>query len=112
MSNHLQTILLVAALALPVVFFPVAWRKSPRLGRSSLMAYLLSYLLFSLAGTYAVANHGGSDWTREWLPRGLMIEYHGACGRAKSDLTLVGAVYWPCILCDRLVWHRTTQVEV
>ena len=112
MPDYLYAFIFVAALVLPLVYFPVIWRKWPKVGMVSLAVYIISYVALTLSGGYAVANHGGSDWRREWLPKFLMVEYTSASGRTKSDLTLAGAVYWPCIFIDRLVWHRTSVADV
>ena len=112
MIEYLHAFVFVAALALPLVYFAVVWRKWPKVGIVSLALYLISYVPLTLSGAYTVANHGGSDWRREWLPKYLMIEYTSPAGRTKSDITLAGAVYWPCIFTDHLVWHRTTTTDV
>jgi hypothetical protein len=112
MLDYLNALAFVAALALPLVYFAVVWCKWPRVGLVSLALYLFSYVLLTLSGAYAVANHGGNEWRREWLPKFLMVEYASPSGRTKSAITLAGAVYWPCILIDRLVWHRTATAEV
>lgn len=78
----------------------------------SLVLYLVSHVPLTLSGVYTVANHGGSDWRREWLPSFLMVEYAALTGRTKTAITLVGALYWPCILADRFLWHRTSEVQV
>jgi hypothetical protein len=112
MLDYLHAFAFVAALALPLAYFSVVWRKSRRVGWVSLAVYLVSYIPLTLSGAYTVANHGGSDWRREWLPRCLMVEYVAASGRTKTDTTIVGALYWPCILIDRFLWHRTSTAEV
>ena len=112
MLDYLYAFTFVAALILPVVYFALIWRKWPKVGLVSLAVYLIGYVPLTLLGTYTVANHGGSEWTHEWLPKYLMIEYTSRSGRTKSDITLAGAVYWPCIFIDRLVWHRTTTADV
>lgn len=74
MLNYIRAFALVAPLALPLVYFAVVWRTWPRVGIVSIAVYLISYVLLTLSGVYTVANHGGSDWRREWLPRFLMVE--------------------------------------
>lgn len=110
MFNYLHAVAFITVLALPLAYFVVVWRTWPRVGLVSLVLYLVSYLLLTLSGSYAVANYGGNDWRREWLPKYLMVEYVSLSGRTKSNITLAGAVYWPCILVDRLVWHGTVTV--
>jgi hypothetical protein len=102
----------LAALALPPVYFAVVRRKWPQVGMVSLAVYLISYLPLTLSGVYTVANHGGSDWRREWLPRFLVVEYAAPTGRTRTHMTIAGALYWPCILADRFLWHRTAAVEI
>ena len=112
MLDYLYTFAFVAALAFPVVYFAVVWRKWPKVGIVSVGVYFVSYCVLTLSGEYAVANHGGNDWRREWLPKFLMTEYVAPSGRTKSDITLAGAFYWPCIMIDRLLWHRTSEENV
>ena len=112
MFDQLYSLVFAASLALPIAYFSVVWGKWRKVGIVSLAVYLISYVALTLSGGYAVANQGGSDWRREWLTRFLMIEYRSASGRTKSDLTLAGAVYWPCIFIDRLIWHRTSVADV
>jgi hypothetical protein len=102
----------VAALGLPVVFFAVVWRKSRKAGVISLAVYLVSYVFLSVNGGYAVANAGGNDWRGEWLPKFLMVEYTAPSGRTNTEMTFGGAVYWPCLLIDRIVWHRSSVAGV
>jgi hypothetical protein len=112
MLDYIRAFAFVAALALPLVYFAVVWRKWPKVGMVSLAVYLISYLPLTLSGAYTVANHGGSDWRREWLPKFLMVEYAAPSGRMKTDVTFFGTLYWPCILVDRFLWHRTSEAEV
>jgi hypothetical protein len=112
MLDYLYAFAFVAALASPLVYFAVIWRKWPKVGIVSAVVYVLSYGVLTLSGGYAVANHGGSDWRREWHPKFLMIEYVAPSGRTKSDITFVGAFCWPCIVIDRFVWHRTSEADV
>ena len=101
---------LLLFLLVPIVVFPLIWRKRRRACLIVLAIYLASYLPFTLGGEYVIANHGGSHWTREWLPRHLMVRYIGFV-RPKTTLTYVGAIYWPCIVLDRILWHRTEDLE-
>jgi len=75
-------------------------------------AYLLSYILMSLGGHRIVANHGGSDWRREWCPRFLVEDYTALSGRTRTTLTPLGRLYWPCIGLDHLLWHRTQAASL
>jgi hypothetical protein len=79
---------------------------------AAVVVYLLSYFVLSCCGQYTVANHGGSDWTREWLPKCLMVDYIAFSGRTKSCITSLGLPYAPLILLDRLIWHRTTEAQL
>ena len=112
MSGSFYAFIFVAALALPVVFFAVVWRKSRKAGFIALTVYLVSYFLLSVNGAYTVANRGGNDWRREWLPKFLMVEYTARSGRTKTEMTLGGAMYWPCLVIDRVFWHRSSIAEV
>ena len=112
MSDFFYSFIFVAALALPLVLFGVIWRKSRKAGFVSLAVYLVSYFFLSVNGEYTIANGGGNDWRREWLPKFLMVEYKTPSGRTKTDMTLGGAVYWPCLLIDRILWHRSSIPEV
>lgn len=105
--NRWEAILFFAALLFPFAFFWVVWHKWQRFGAVLLAVYVLSYLPFTLAGRYVIANHGGSDWRREWVPKFLVVAYLGLAGREKTRFTLGGAAYWPCILLDHMMWHRT-----
>lgn len=112
MTDYLYTFAFVAALASPLVYFAVIWRKWPKVGIVSAVVYVVSYGVLTLSGGYAVANHGGSDWRREWLPKLLMTEDVAPSGRTKSDITFIGAFYWPCMVIDRFVWHRPSAADV
>ena len=100
-----------AALVLPVVYFLIVGRKWPKFAAISLALYIVVYVVLSISGAYTVANHGGSDWTRQWRPKFLIAEYTAPSGRTRVRLTVAGAVYWPCILVYQLAWHRTENVE-
>jgi hypothetical protein len=81
-------------------------RKTRR--RRVLALYVLSYVPFSLAGEYTIANHGGMDWRREWVPAYLSRSYRGWGGRYKVGITPLGVCYLPLVLLDRVLWHPTT----
>lgn len=110
--DTVQTITFLLALVLPlaamVVVVAKKWWKA---GAVLLLAYVTIYFLISLNGHYSVTNHGGNDWRRAWMPKGLAYEYTSLAGRTKEGFTLVGAVFWPCIVTDRIIWHRTTDVS-
>jgi hypothetical protein len=84
------------------------WRRSGLI--PALCCYVLSYILMSLSGHPAVANHGGSDWRREWFPKYLLEDYAAPSGRTRASLTSLGKLYWPCIFLDHLLWHRTERM--
>lgn len=109
--NCLYNFAFVAALAVPLMYFALIRRKWPRVGLISLALYVVSYFLMTISGTFTIANHGGNDWRCEWIPKYLMTQYTGLSGRPKSGITLAGAVYWPCILIDRIVWHRGKTLD-
>ena len=69
--------------------------------------YVASYLPLSLTGHYTIANHGGMDWRREWVPTCVLREYGAPSGRHKLALTPAGFFYLPLLLADQLFWHRT-----
>lgn len=102
---------IVAALVFPVAYFIVAGLKWPKIAAISLVCYLAAYAVLTMSGTYTVANHGGSDWRREWRPKFLITEYTAPSGRTRVRLTAAGALFWPCILVDQLAWHRTEDME-
>jgi len=68
-------------------------------------AYVGSYALLSLDGRFIYANHGGSHWSKRWGPYHLVEEYWII--RPHERLTMLGVLYYPCIVVDRLVWHRS-----
>jgi hypothetical protein len=74
---------------------------------SVLVLYIASYAWFSAQGEYIVANHGGSDWRRDWCPKYLVEPYRGFSGRTKTHSTFLGELYWPCMVIDHLIWHKT-----
>jgi hypothetical protein len=113
MPKDIHPLIFLAAFALPLVYFAVVWRRWPKVAIVSFALYLISYLPLTLSGTYTVANHGGRDWRHEWLPKYLVVDYVSLMsGRTRTYITLAGAFYWPCILIDRLVWHRTVAADV
>ena len=76
---------------------------------------MLSYVPFSLSGEYKRSNYGGQDWRTQWHPR-FMFEHKGNIAmwppvRPKSRITILGVIYWPCILIDRTLWHPTEFME-
>ncbi len=102
---------------LMALLFPVATtvivvaKKSWKAGAALLLAYVTIYFLLSVNGHYSVTNHGGNDWRRAWMPKGLAFEYVSPAGRTKEEFTLAGAAFWPCLVADRILWHRTTDVS-
>lgn len=112
MADYFKSVLFVCALASPLVIFPLLIRKFRKTGISLLIVYLGIYFGLSLSGGYVVGNHGGNDWRRQWCPKFLVKEYDSFSGRTKTSLTTVGAGFWPCIVLDRLLWHRTTEADV
>ncbi|NOS71635.1 MAG: hypothetical protein HOP33_17135 [Verrucomicrobia bacterium] len=112
MSDFLPVILFICALALPLVTLPLVIAKRRKIGVILLIVYLGTYAGLSLAGSYIIANHGGMDWRKEWCPKFLVEEYVAPSGRTKTNVTIIGAVFWPCICLDHLLWHRTTEAEV
>ena len=112
MSEYFSAFIWVAAFVVPVLLFPAIASKSRRLGGLAVGLYVVSYLPFTISGSYVTSNHGGSEWTRAWIPRHLMVEYTGQSGRTKTDITTLGGLYWPCILIDRLIWHRGLRADV
>ena len=79
-----------------------------------ILSGFLSYLPFSLAGEYKWSNYGGQDWRDQWHPRFMFEHYRipQIIGRPYSRITIVGAMYWPCICIDRLIWHKTEFMEM
>jgi hypothetical protein len=113
MKDALYAIAFALALAFPLlVLGVVVFKRWLKLGAGLLGLYVAIYIPLSVGGQYVVANHGGNDWRREWLPRGLAFEYVSRSGRSRTDLTLVGAVFWPCLFFDHLFWHRTSAASV
>jgi hypothetical protein len=112
MMDAVHTIAFLLALVFPlaatVVVVAKKWWKA---GAVLLLAYVTIYFLLSLNGQYSITNHGGNDWRRAWMPKGLVCEYTSPAGRTKEELTLAGAAFWPCIVADRILWHRTTDVS-
>ena len=83
--------------------------------------YVVIYLPFSFLGKFETVNHGGMDWTREWMPLGLAESYQRrsvrpegsiSLGRSKSQLTYAGNLFWPLILLDNLIWHRAHEADL
>jgi hypothetical protein len=69
------------------------------------IAYLGSYTYFSLNGQFLTAGHGGSDYSREWSPKYLVVDTTAGGPRPHRGFTALGLLYLPCILLDRLLWH-------
>jgi hypothetical protein len=85
-------------------------KKRRKIGMVLFLVYVFTYIPFSMAGRYVIANHGGSDWRREWCPPYLMYEYRII--RPKIGITRYGMVYLPCILFDRLIWHPSREAGI
>jgi len=79
-------------------------------GIALFLVYVATYLPFSISGRYVIANHGGSDWRKEWCPQVLVYKYHGISGRTKTGNTRYGKIYLPCLVLDRCFWHPTKQI--
>lgn len=110
--DAIHTITFLLALILPlaatVIVVVKKWWKA---GITSLCIYVTVYFVLSLNGYYSVTNYGGNDWRRAWMPKGLACENISPAGRTKEEMTLAGAMFWPCIVADRIFWHRTTDVS-
>jgi len=102
----------VASLLVPLAIAGLvvpAFRRYRWLGAALLLFYVVGYVPLSLAGTYLTENHGGDDWQRSWCPRFLVTPYRAPSGRQRADLSPVGALYWPLLGMDRLLWHRDQE---
>jgi hypothetical protein len=82
-------------------------KRKSKFAALALCVYLLTYVCLSTTGMYVLVNHGGSDWSVEWHPKYLACAYVGHVGRTKTRLTAPGLLFWPCVLVDRCLWHRT-----
>ncbi len=114
MADFAYTLLFIVLLALPVisfVFLPLCMAKYPKIGIATILIYLLSYILPSLTGKNVVNNHGGSEWWNEWCPKHLIYDYVSPSGRIKTSYTMLGAIYWPCILIDHTAWHQSKEAQ-
>ena len=112
MGDFVESFLFVCALATPLLVLPLLIRRFRKVGVSLLILYLGIYLGLSLAGDFVVGNHGGSDWRRQWCPKFLVEENVSFSGRTKTSITTIGALFWPCLVLDRLIWHRTMEADV
>ena len=112
MTENIESVLFVCALGAPLLVFPLLIRKFPKAGDILVIVYLGIFYGLSLAGAYVVGNHGGCDWRRQWCPKCLVEEYVSFSGRTKTSISTIGALFWPCLVLDRLIWHRTTEADV
>lgn len=110
MNDYLHAIAYIIGIITPVFVFPIACVKWRKVALIALIVYLVSYIPFSIYGKHVVANHGGADWREEWVPKYLIEDYTAFSGRTKTRFTLIGTIYWPCIVIDHLVWHRTQEI--
>ena len=55
-----------------------------KIGIILFLAYVATYVPFSIAGRYVISNHGGSDWTRNWCPQYLVCKYRAFSGRTRT----------------------------
>jgi hypothetical protein len=78
-------------------------KRYPKLLASVAALYIGSYLLLSVNGSYMIANHGGSDWTKSWCPAYLLIEYWKP--RPKLLPTPLAVFYGPLLVLDRMIIH-------
>jgi hypothetical protein len=78
----------------------------------ALFAYLVSYAVFSVNGSYITANHGGQHWTKSWAPLYLVEAYRAPTGRQRTTLTIWGIAYLPCLFLDHMLWHRDQEPEL
>ncbi len=91
---------------LPALFFKI-YQRSKVLFAVLLATYLISYGLMSMKGEYMISNHGGNDWSKDWAPKYLVVKSgRPRTGRASTDYTLLGSLYWPCIFLDSWLWHK------
>jgi hypothetical protein len=104
-------LLFLAALVVPVLMLAgighLLWKGRSFVALDVLLIYLITYVALTLQGEYLVGNRGGSDWAKEWAPDLLVESYRAPSGRARTRLTVCGAFFWPCLVVDRLVWHKT-----
>ena len=111
MLDILKAMGLLLVAVTPLVLIGVTLWKRPSIGYKALAIYIMSYLPFSLAGEYVIANHGGQDWRREWCPKQLVIEYQSPSGRPKMRWTLLCAPFLPLVVLDQLFWHRSSHPD-
>lgn len=69
--------------------------------------YLGSYFVLSANGSYVLANHGGSHWTKSWCPAFVIVEY----GFIRTHIrpTLLAAFYAPLVIIDRSIVHPNLE---
>ncbi len=102
-----DTIIFLLCVLLPLVGFAILLKKRNRIAALAFGIYLLSYLPFTLTGKYIIANHGGSDWRKEWCPKHLSYPYRAFSGRSRIGYSLLAALYWPPLVLDKWLWHET-----
>ena len=98
--------LLIASLVYHIAGIRWAIRNKnrwPNLVGVLVVLYLGSYTVLSLQGSYVLANHGGSHYTRAWCPKYVIVEYTFIRGHVRP--TLLAALYLPLVVVDRLVVH-------
>lgn len=69
--------------------------------------YVVLYVFLSLRGAYIGHNQGGSDNRDTWFPAYCAESFVSPAGRQKVRLTAVGWLFFPLMLVDRVVIHRT-----
>lgn len=108
LTDILRSVLLPLLFLAPVLGSFIGFRKWPKVTALLLVLYFITYIPLSIAGEYHVLNYGGDDWRKVWCPKYLRYAYKAPSGRVKEDVTVMGALYWPCTTLDRLLVHRTT----
>lgn len=83
-------------------------RWCPRRVAAGTLLYIGSYVLLSVNGEYALANHGGQHWTMSWCPAQVIESYRGFA-RSKIRPTYLAPMYWPLVVVDMWLWHPSLE---
>ncbi len=85
------------------IWFVRNFNRWPKILSVIAVIYLGSYLVLSASGSYVLANHGGSHWTRSWCPPFVIEEYWIV--RSHIGPTPLALVYAPLVIIDRAFVH-------
>jgi len=99
----LGLIALATAVTIPIVL----GRRRLSLMTAWLAVYVIAYVVLSWRGGYIGHNLGGADNRETWFPAHCGESHISRVGRQKAHLNALGSFFFPLVVVDRTLVHRT-----